>query len=40
MKSAGTGKIGDGKIFVTEIEQTLQIIPERLITPHCNPIVV
>ena len=40
MKSAGTGKIGDGKIFVTEIEQTLRFVPERLITPHCNPIVV
>jgi len=25
MKSAGTGQIGDGKIFVTEIEQTLRI---------------
>jgi nitrogen regulatory protein P-II 1/nitrogen regulatory protein P-II 2 len=25
MKAAGTGKIGDGKIFVTDLEQVIRI---------------
>ena len=35
--SAGTGKIGDGKIFVTAVEQVIRIRTGEIGATRCNP---
>jgi len=36
LKSAKTGKVGDGKIFITDIQRVIRIRTARLTTPRCN----
>jgi nitrogen regulatory protein PII len=36
INAAKTGKVGDGKIFITSLERVLRIRPVKLTTKHSN----